>query len=355
MTGHTGFKGTWLSLWLHALGADVAGFSLGPPTQPSLFEQCLLSDKIRSREGDVRNLEQLKDFVVSEQPEIVFHLASQPLVHASYRDPIQTFETNIIGTANILEAIRCAGESVRVCQMITSDKCYGDAKSDQPYVETDPMGGKDPYSASKGAAELVIASYRNSFFSEISVSSVRAGNVLGGGDWGEDRIVPDCIRALSRGETIQVRNPKAVRPWQYVLDALSGYLSLAEHQAGGSTLYADAWNFGPDLGTEITVETLTEKLIAYWGGGEWTPMKNKTGFREAPFLELDSTKARNILDWRPVYGIDETLEQTTLWYRKAYETQNFDAFSFSMEQIQRYVKTAAERRLPWTLHPKALR
>ena len=367
ITGHTGFKGAWLSLWLKELGAKVIGYSLEPPSDPSLFEQCKLGDKMHSIKGDVRDLNCLQEIISEIQPEIVFHLAAQPLVRRSYSTPVETVATNVLGTVNVLEAIRKSGPSVRVCQVITSDKCYENDESHHAYSEGDRLGGFDPYSASKACAELMISAYRNSFFQKesiskhgVSLSSVRGGNVIGGGDWGEDRIVPDCIRALTQGKPVLVRNPNSVRPWQFVLDVLAGYLRLAEHQLSGSELYADAWNFGPDESNSLTVANLTEKVIHYWGQGTWQKQDSSKSSsqdlrHEARFLRLDPSKANRILEWCPIYNAEESIRETIHWYRDTQINRNADPYTYSANQLKSYVEMAKERKHPWVIHEKVLR
>ncbi len=361
VTGHTGFKGAWLSLWLKELGAQVTGYALMPPTQPSLFECTGLAKKIHSFFGDIRDYEKLRDVVVQVKPEIVFHLAAQPLVRASYRDPVETFSVNVMGTVHVLEVIRQAGKTVRVCQIITSDKCYDNRQMGRSCREEDPMGGRDPYSASKGCAELVVGAYRRSFFSPqrisdhgVSISSVRAGNVIGGGDWGEDRIVPDCVRALSQNQPVSLRNPHAVRPWQHVLDALSGYLHLAKLQSTHFPMYADAWNFGPLEAQDLSVEELTQQIIGQWGAGSWVPAAAgkspaKEEFREAASLRLDCSKARHLLQWQPVYDIQESIAQAAQWYQKFYRDDKFDAFTYSTQTIREFMEMAKKRACSWAL------
>ncbi len=280
VTGHTGFKGAWMSLWLAYLGAEVSGYALTPPTKPSLFDEANVKSVLASHTiSDVRNLESLTDAIRQAKPHIVFHMAAQPLVRRSYREPRETFETNVMGTINVLEAIRVAG-GARVCQVVTSDKCYENINRPYPYREEDAMGGADPYSCSKGCAELVVSAYRRSFFPVediashglshgLSLSSARAGNVIGGGDWAEDRIIPDCIRALSRNEPIIVRNPGAVRPWQHVLEPLSGYLLLAIKQWESPASMAEGFNFGPAMAGKLTVREIVEHVLEVWGGGRW--------------------------------------------------------------------------------------
>lgn len=355
VTGHTGFKGAWLSLWLTELGAEVIGYSLPPTTIPSLFEQCRLKDHVDSHIGDIRDFEHLSRVVREAQPEFVFHLAAQPLVRLSYKEPLETFSVNAMGTAHVLEAVRRA-ESVRVCQIITSDKCYENNGQEHSYQETDPMGGFDPYSASKGVAELIVGSYRRSFFSSfatissgVSLSSVRAGNVIGGGDWAADRILPDCIRALSKQESILVRNPDTIRPWQHVLDALSGYLLLASQQFLQPNDFSEAWNFGPSDEEGRTVAYVVNRVVDCWGRGGWAVSEKSSdqNFKEAPRLRLDCTKARSRLSWSPVYETDEAISQAVQWYREAKANQQFNALSFSREQIFHFVKMALKKEIAW--------
>ena len=354
VTGHTGFKGAWLSTWLLELGAEVLGFSLEPPTTPSLFESCALADHVDSVRGDVRDRAHLTRVLASFAPEYVFHLAAQPLVRLSYRSPAETFETNVMGTVNVLEAVRSCRASVRVCQIITSDKCYRNHDTGEPQVESNPMGGKDPYSASKGAAELAVAAYRDAFFAEpvrepaVSVSSVRAGNVIGGGDWGEDRIVPDCIRALARGAPVTVRNPNSIRPWQHVLDALSGYLWLAALQTDGSRIHADGWNFGPARPEPHTVATLVDKIIERWGTGSWQSVADAAGsaVQEAGRLLLDCSRARDMLGWNPVYDLEAALRVTVDWYRRT-AREAVEPLVLTRQQIRDYMQLAADKEQPW--------
>lgn len=366
VTGHTGFKGSWLCLWLRELGAEVTGYSLEPPSQPSLFEQAGFSKRVRSLTGDVRDLPHLEEVIESVQPEIIFHLAAKPLVKESYENPVETISTNVLGTVNVLEAVRRAGASVRVCQIITSDKCYENDESNHGHPEEDRMGGRDPYSASKGSAELLVSAYRRSFFppgkfSEhgISVSTVRAGNVIGGGDWGRDRLIPDCIQALSQGKPIYLRNPQAIRPWQFVLDALSGYLCLAEQQASGSPTYAEAWNFGPEPSADWTVVKLAEGIITLWGEGRWLPAEESSSksslYPESQFLTLDCSKANRLLDWRPVYNTDESVQETVRWYRETRNLPPDRVYDYSVRQWGDYLRAAQKKRCPWTLQEKALR
>jgi len=344
ITGHTGFKGSWLALWLHSLGAHVIGFSLEPPTKPSLFETLGLSKQITHIIGDVRNFDALCTEMARHQPEFVFHLAAQPLVRLSYDEPVDTFATNIMGTINVLEAVRKT-PSVRVCLCITSDKCYENREWVYAYRENDPMGGFDPYSASKGAAELVVASYRSSFFHpecydahQVAVATARAGNVIGGGDWAKDRIVPDIIRALANHELVPIRNPGAIRPWQHVLEPLSGYLLLAARMRENGRDFSPAWNFGPTATANIPVMELAKQAVSIWGKGEIHDLSahQKNAPHEATFLKLDCAKAMNVLHWRPAWSVSQTISETISWYHGYYNDPNFSARSASIAQINAY-------------------
>jgi CDP-glucose 4,6-dehydratase len=361
VTGHTGFKGSWLALWLHRLGAEVHGFALEPPTEPSLFreaevEGCLASHRI----GDIRDHAGLTAHVSAVQPEIVFHLAAQPLVRRSYLEPRETYDVNVMGTVNMLEAVRAAG-SVRVCQLVTSDKCYENREWALAYRENDPMGGFDPYSSSKGCAELVAAAYRRSFFTAgaagmvASLATARAGNVIGGGDWAEDRIVPDCIRALEAGLPVPVRNPRAVRPWQHVLDALGGYLHLAARQWSDPVAFSDAWNFGPLVTGTLPVLKLAELVVAEWGDGAiWTdPAAARAGaVHEAAMLRLDIAKAQSLLGWQPLLDTAEAVRLTVQWHRMHRHAPPTRARELCGLQIDHYTELAARAGQPWAApHP----
>jgi len=344
ITGHTGFKGGWLTLWLESLGARVIGYSLDPPSSPSFFEVANLSSRIVDMRGDVLDGDKLNRVVNKYRPEFIFHFAAQPLVRASYVNPHGTFNVNVMGTVNVLESIRLS-KNPTICVCITSDKCYENKEWDYAYRENDPMGGYDPYSASKGAAELVISSYRNSFFGESGsepfcvLSSARAGNVIGGGDWADDRIVPDCVRSIVDGETIKIRNPCAIRPWQFVLDPLFGYLFLAMKMKEMPEKYSDAWNFGPYYSNNIDVQTMVTKIIDEWEGGSWESIsQNEHTLHEAGYLKLDIAKSITKLGWKPVYQIDETIRKTIQWY-KNYYSNSFDMNAFSLEQINDFIET----------------
>lgn len=351
VTGHTGFKGGWLSLWLQRMGAKVVGYALQPNTDPNLFELAGVGDGMVSEIGDVRDLERLSSVMTQHRPDVVFHLAAQPLVRYSYQQPVETYSVNVMGTVNLLEAVRLAG-SVRVCQVITTDKCYENREWDYAYRETDRLGGHDPYSSSKACAELAVASYVSSFFQDpcqTSVSSVRAGNVIGGGDWAADRLVPDCIRALTQGAPIVIRNPAAIRPWQHVLEPLSGYLWLAQRQWEAPDQFHGAWNFGPDGGKGTPVGELVEKLVSVWGSGAWQLADNSIAQpHEAGLLKLDISRANARLDWFPVYSVMQAVEESVDWYRCVAEGGDALAVrALCFEQINRYVQTAAEAGVAW--------
>ena len=322
VTGHTGFKGAWLSLWLHHLGARVTGYSLPPPTdRPTVFTSTGLAHLVTHVEGDVRDLGDLQRVWRETDPEIVFHLAAQPIVWESYRAPLDTVTTNVVGTVNVLEAARVAAAPTTLV-LITSDKCYENLEIERGYHETDQLGGADVYSGSKAAAELLISSYRRSFFGDavpIAVASTRAGNVIGGGDWSPNRIVPDAIRALSQGQTIEVRNPCAVRPWQHVLEPLSGYLQLgAAILANPTRRLCSAWNFGPTLENSRTVRDLVERIVGCWGSGAWRDAPSSGAPHEATLLRLDIAKAHRELGWAPRWNFDHAVDRTVAWY-KAHE------------------------------------
>lgn len=350
ITGHTGFKGTWLAEWLAALGADVTGYALEPPTEPNLFDAIGLSERVRHVVADVRDRDRLVDEVDAARPSVIFHLAARALVRRAYEDPRDTFETNVMGTVNILEAARTC-PTVRAVVIVTSDKVYENPETGRPFVETDPLGGFDPYGASKAAAELVTAAYRESFFAgpgAAAIATVRAGNVIGGGDWAVDRIIPDAVRALSAGEPIVVRNPDAVRPWQHVLEPLSGYLWLAARLLRDGRRDAGAWNFGPLDHGERPVRWVVEQFLAEWGAGSWTaPGANGPGPHEAHRLSLDSTKAREQLGWAPVWDGPTAVRQTASWYREYYRAPA-SARDLVDDQLRAYERDARAAGLPWT-------
>lgn len=339
LTGHTGFKGSWLALWLTRLGAEVTGYALAPPSDPSLFDQLRLPDYLAAHHQlDIRDTERLSQVVCEAQPEIVFHLAAQPLVRASYRSPIETFETNILGTAYLLEALRTLN-SVRAVVVVTSDKCYENREWLWPYRENEALGGHDPYSASKAAAEIVTAAYRRSFFDDTgcAVATARAGNVIGGGDFAEDRLLPDLFRSQAAGEPLHLRYPEAVRPWQHVLEPLHGYLLLAERLWYEGADYSGPWNFGPEEGDIRTVRHVVESLARQLPGLRWTHDDTPQP-HEAGLLRLDSSQARLRLGWQPVWRLDRALEATAEWYLAWQSGQ--DLRPFTEGQLQRYEAAA---------------
>ena len=322
ITGHTGFKGSWLSLWLQSLGADVVGVSLDPPTTPSLYEQAQVADEMISLREDIRDLEKMKSIFIEYQPELVFHLAAQPLVRYSYREPVETYATNVMGTLHILEAIREC-KSVRAAVMITTDKCYENREWEWGYREIEPMGGHDPYSSSKGCAELLIASYRDSYFPiqeysqhQTAIASARAGNVIGGGDWAEDRLIPDIIRAFESSEMVHIRNPNAIRPWQHVLEPLAGYIELAERLGVDGVQWAEAWNFGPKEEDAKPVEWIVKEMTQLWGENAAWCIDEGEHPHEANYLKLDCSKAHAKLGWRPRWGLSQALKQIVTWHKE---------------------------------------
>jgi CDP-glucose 4,6-dehydratase len=337
ITGHTGFKGAWLSLWLQALGAEVTGLAPGPPTSPSLYELARVGASMQEHAVDVRDAEALRAALLSAAPEVVLHLAAQPLVRRSLRDPATTYAVNVMGTVNVLEAVRRAGTEVRAVVVVTSDKCYENrGESSRRFVEDDRLGGDDPYSSSKACAELVTAAYRRSFFSgreHPRVATARAGNVVGGGDWGEDRLVADVVRAAQAGERVRVRNPQAVRPWQHVLNPLSGYLRLAEELWRGEAA-ARAWNFGPRDADSRTVSWVVERLGGLWGGEPRWELDEAANPAEAGHLALDSSAAERDLEWHAGWDLEEALQKVVEWYRaqRAHE----DMRAFSTAQIEQF-------------------
>ena len=342
ITGHTGFKGSWLSIWLNELGAKVIGVSLEPSTNRDNFILSNIGSKITADiRADIRDGEKMKEIFEEYQPEIVFHLAAQPLVRLSYEKPVETYFTNVIGTINILEAIRVTN-SVKVGVMITTDKCYENKEQIWGYRENDPMGGYDPYSSSKGAAEIAIASWRRSFFNPEqyakhgkSIASVRAGNVIGGGDWALDRIIPDCIKSLEINKPINIRNPKAVRPWQHVLEPLSGYMLLAQKMWEEPTQYCSGWNFGPKSESITTVWNVASKIIDTYGKGELRDISIPNTQHEAQLLILDISKAKQLLEWSPKMDIDQTIKMTVDWYKRYKNTSIYDLCT---SQIKKYTQ-----------------
>ena len=341
VTGHTGFKGSWLSVWLHRMGAEVVGVALDPATPEDNYVVSGIGSRISADlRADIRDRKAMEDVFRRYRPEIVFHLAAQPLVRLSYEIPAETYETNVMGTVNVMEAIRAAG-SVRVAVMITTDKCYENREQARGYKEDDPMGGYDPYSSSKGAAEIAIASWRRSFFNpadygvkhNVSIASARAGNVIGGGDWAKDRILPDCIRALEAGQPVPIRNPKAVRPWQHVLEPLGGYLLLAEKMWEHPAEFCEGWNFGPDEKSICTVREVAEKVVEHYGSGSLEIASDSNAPHEAQLLTLDITKAGERLGWKPRLSIDRCIGMTVDWYKRY---RSADVYAMCAEQIDEF-------------------
>ncbi len=376
ITGHTGFKGSWLAIWLKELGAEVVGYALPPPSDPSNYAATGLAGKIDHVPGDVRDLDHLLDVFARYEPEMVFHLAAQALVRSSYEDPKTTFDTNIGGTVNMMEAVRRT-DSVRVLVNITSDKCYENREWVWGYRENDPMGGHDPYSASKGGAELAFAAYLRSYFLRnrygsqsgiygkngslpktdgnaivggrtIGAASCRAGNAIGGGDWGRDRLLPDCVRALTSGETIGIRNPHAIRPWQHVLELLSGYLWLGACLWEDPEKYSGGWNFGPANDAHLTVGEIVGRFVKAWGSGGWQDQSLPGAVHEAATLRLCCDKAATYLGWRNVLSLAQAIAMTADWYKMFYGGASQEAvYGLCGEQISEYVKMAKNQKVVW--------
>lgn len=345
LTGHTGFKGSWLALWLQRLGARVYGYSLPPPTEPSNYRLSHIRKYlVKETIGDIRNRKQIQKALQSANPDVIFHLAAQPLVLESYSDPFETFDTNVLGTASVLDAVRAFKKPCAVI-CVTTDKCYENTAPRRGCREADPMGGHDPYSASKGAAEILIASYRRSFFNPVNLSkhgvqlaSVRSGNVIGGGDWGKNRIVTDIVTALVKGRAVEVRNPRAIRPWQHVLEPLSGYLRLAAMMLKQpSAKWCQAWNFGPAGNAELSVAKLAESFIREWGRGSWLDKSNPAQPHETELLRLCIHKARHELGWSPCWNAAQTIKRTVHWYQQAL-IQKANAWALCLADIEAYEK-----------------
>jgi len=344
LTGHTGFKGSWLSLWLQSLDAQVVGYALAPPTKPSLFEVAGVEKGMISIIGDIRDLEHIRTVFAEHRPEIVIHMAAQPLVRYSYIEPVETYSTNVMGTVNLLEAVRST-KSVKAVVNVTTDKCYENREWAWGYRENEPMGGYDPYSSSKGCAELVTAAYRNSYFHPnkyqehgVAIASARAGNVIGGGDWADDRLIPDIMRAITEGCAVNIRNPHAIRPWQHVLEPLSGYLLLAEKLYEEGAAYAEGWNFGPNDEDAKPVQWIVEYLTQSWGEGASWVQDGGEHPHEAHYLKLDCSKAKSRLDWHPRWHLDEALIKITEWQKKY--RQGAEMKAVSLKQIENYSKGA---------------
>ena len=345
VTGHTGFKGSWLALWLQRLESHVIGFSLPPVTTPN--HRDLLNPPVDAEElGDIRDYPQLLRVVQASQPEIVFHLAAQPLVRRSYRDPLETWSTNVVGTANVLEACRHTN-SVKAIVVVTTDKCYDNKEQIWGYRETDALGGHDPYSASKAAAELVVASYRKSWFSQPGaclLASARAGNVIGGGDWSEDRLIPDAARAVASNQALEIRCPQATRPWQHVLESLAGYLLLGQQLLLARGEFAESWNFGPGPDGNRSVADVLQLMKQHWPELQWTSSSGSHP-HEASLLQLDSTKSQRRLNWKPVWSIDEGVAKTAQWYHDFYRHGRV----ITHEQFDQYFDAAVKARQSWVL------
>lgn len=337
LTGNTGFKGSWLSLWLLDLGANVKGYSLPPPTEPSLFVLSGLEKEMDWVEGDIRDNFKLKETLVKFSPDIVIHMAAQPLVRESYNDPFTTYETNVMGTVSLLEAVR-ESKTVKSVVNVTTDKCYENKEWAWGYRENEPMGGYDPYSSSKGCAELVTSAYRQSFFNfneygkkhQVGLASARAGNVIGGGDFAKDRLIPDIVRAISKGEKVQIRSPQAIRPWQHVLEPLSGYLTLAQALYNNGPKFAEAWNFGPNDSDARPVEWIVKKLIELIPNSKGYEIENKPQPHEASYLKLDISKAKQNLNWKPCWSLETTLKKIVEWQFSE------DHKKITLEQIKQY-------------------
>lgn len=350
VTGHTGFKGAWLIAWLRACGANVTGIALDPPTSPSHFVAAQLADGMADLRVDVCDKSRLKDAIVSAQPDFVFHLAAQALVRRSYADPVETWQTNVMGTLHVLEALRKLDKPCAAV-IITSDKCYDNVEWVWGYRETDAMGGPDPYSASKGAAELVIRSHIKSFFpketSNVRIASARAGNVIGGGDWSVDRIIPDCVRAWSQGQSVELRSPHSTRPWQHVLEPLSGYLNLALALAERPELHGEPFNFGPPAQQNHSVLELVRQMSLHWDQVQWQDLSQvAAGPYESGLLKLNCDKALHHLQWRAVMGFEETVQMTAEWYRSYYQDPATIAETTN-QQIDAYVNIARNHGLAW--------
>ena len=337
ITGHTGFKGSWLSLFLTHLGANVKGFSLNPATNPSLFEMLNFDNSIESEINDIRDLESLKKSLVEFSPEIVFHMAAQPLVRYSYKNPIETYQTNVLGTANILEGSRMCS-SLRAIVVITTDKCYENDGRKYGYNENDRMGGNDPYSSSKGCAELVTSSYRNSYFSQenIGLASARAGNVIGGGDWSPDRLIPDILKSFNNNQVVRIRNPKSTRPWQHVLEPLRGYLILAQKLTLDYEKYSSSFNFGPFEDDIKSVEWIVEKMSKYWDDSKWDIDVRQNPHEEVN-LSLDIEKASKLLGWKPYWNIEQTIENIVEWHQ-CFDEKPDNIRDYSINEIESYLK-----------------
>jgi CDP-glucose 4,6-dehydratase len=354
VTGHTGFKGTWLSMWLNLLGARVIGYSLEPPTMPNHFDMSGMKDRMVDIRDNIGNLDKLVSVIEEFQPKVIFHLAAQSIVRESYENPRDTFVINSWGTINVLEAIRLT-RSVKAAVFITSDKCYRNKEWIWGYRENDSLGGGDPYSASKAMAEIAIEAYRDAYFPwndrgehAVAVASVRAGNVVGGGDWAKDRLLPDAIRALTEGRTIDIRSPRATRPWQFVFSPLCGYMWLGVKLLLDGAKFAEPWNFGPiDLSSD-SVQHIVEKVIKLWGSGQWKDISRGDEPHEVHWLTLSWEKAATRLDWHPIYALPDVLRKTVEWYKEWHrQGENADMYDFGLDQIRTYIKDANKLKIRW--------
>lgn len=343
ITGHTGFKGSWMSLWLQNMGAIVHGYSLPAPTNPSLFDVAKVAENMESEYGDIRDYSHLFQSISSFKPDIIFHMAAQPLVRLSYSEPVETYSTNVMGTVHLLEAVRHVS-GIKAVVNITSDKCYDNKEWVWGYRENEPMGGYDPYSNSKGCAELVTSAYRNSYFNPndygkhgVAVATVRAGNVIGGGDWALDRVIPDILKAFEQSKPVVIRNPHAIRPWQHVLEPLSGYLLLAQYLYANGADYAEAWNFGPNESDSTPVQQIVEQMVFLWGEGASWALDGKDHPHEANYLKLDCSKATMRLKWHPRWDLNTTLNRIVKWH-KAWLNQS-DMHDYCVHEINNYMST----------------
>ncbi len=339
LTGHTGFKGSWLAMWLKSMGVNLKGYSLSPEDKINLFEKASIENNMISEIGDIRDYNRLYNSIIDFKPEILIHMAAQPIVRKSYEDPIDTYSTNVMGTINILESAR-ACPSLKSIVIVTSDKCYENKETQNPYKENEPMGGHDPYSSSKGCCELLINSYRRSFFNDNNSSglaSVRAGNVVGGGDWSKDRLIPDILKSFKKNESVIIRNPSAIRPWQHVLDCLSGYLILTEKLYFNNEKFSGAWNFGPNINDCKPVEWIVEKMISISGKNiDWV-LDKKSNPHEANTLILDNNKSKKFLKWKPKWNIEESITKIIEWHKKNLNDENINEMCLS--QINDYINT----------------
>jgi CDP-glucose 4,6-dehydratase len=337
LTGHTGFKGGWLSLWLQEMGAIVKGYSLDPNTQPNLFTEARVAENMDSEIGDIRDLNQISNSMLQFNPDVLIHMAAQPLVRLSYQEPVETYATNVMGTVNVLEAARKCS-NLKAIVSVTTDKCYENKEWDWGYRENEPMGGHDPYSSSKGCAELVTSAYRRSFFNtaaSASLASARAGNVIGGGDWADDRLIPDILRAFEKAEPVIIRNPLSTRPWQHVLEPLSGYLVLAEQLYMNGNKYAEAWNFGPKDEDCKPVSWILDRMVSKWGNGASWLLEANNNPHEAGFLKLDCSKAGNRLKWQPKWTLEDSLELIIAWHKKY--LSGHDVKKNCLTEINKYI------------------